>query len=49
MQKLEDGTYQVTYGSICAAFVVEKGKITQIAPILRDKIQYWITIAKKID
>jgi len=44
---LSDGLYQVTTSYLCAGFVVENGKITMCAPILRKKINYWITIAKK--
>lgn len=45
---MKDGLYQVTTSYLCAGFVVEKGVITKIAPILKNKINYWITIAKRI-
>lgn len=46
--KLKDGLYQVTTSYLCAGFVVENGQVTQCAPILRKKLMYWMTIAKKI-
>lgn len=45
---MTDGVYRVTTSYLCAGFVVENGVITRIAPILRSKIKYWITIADKI-
>ena len=45
---LPDGLYQVSTHYLCAGFVVENGKITTCAPILRRKIDYWRTIAKRI-
>lgn len=32
---MRDGLYQVTRGGVCAGFVVEGGRVTQQAPILR--------------
>lgn len=46
---MKDGLYRVTYKGICAGFVVENGKITECAPILRRKIDFWKTIAKKVE
>lgn len=43
-----DGLYQVTTKYLCAGFVIEDGKITNIAPILRKRFNYWKTIAKRI-
>lgn len=43
-----DGLYQVTTKYLCAGFVVHNGVITHCAPILRNKIIYWKTIAKRI-
>ena len=37
--------YQLTYGSICAGFVVEGGKVTACAPVLRKRIAYWRKVA----
>lgn len=45
---IPDGLYQVTTRYLCAGFVVEKGRITMCAPILRRKLSYWMTIAKRI-
>jgi len=38
---MRDGLYQVTHRGICAAFVVRHGKVTECAPILRKRIEYW--------
>jgi hypothetical protein len=43
---VKDGLYIVDHGSMCAAFVVEKGKVTICAPILRKNLDYWKKIAK---
>lgn len=45
---MKDGLYQVTTSYFCAGFVIENGNITHCAPILRNKISYWKTIAKFI-
>jgi hypothetical protein len=43
---MKDGLYQVTNSYLCAGFVVEQGRVVHCAPILRKKLNYWITIAK---
>ena len=45
---LADGLYQVTTSYLCAAFVVERGRVTLCAPILRKRLAYWMTLAKWI-
>ncbi len=45
---MTDGLYRVTTSYLCAGFVIEKGRVTQCAPILRKKIDYWKTIAIRI-
>lgn len=45
---MDDGLYRVTTSYLCAGFVIENGKITRCAPILRKKINYWKTIARKV-
>jgi hypothetical protein len=45
---MKDGLYQVTTSYLCAGFIVQNGVIIDIAPILRNRISYWITIAKFI-
>jgi hypothetical protein len=47
---MEDGLYWVTTSYLCAGFVVKNGKVSMsdCAPILRNKIEYWKTIAKKV-
>ena len=43
-----DGLYQVTTRYLCAGFVVESGTVTRCAPILRKKLAYWQTIARRV-
>lgn len=38
---MEDGTYQVTTPYLCAGFVVEDGRVTECAPILRKRLPHW--------
>ena len=45
---LADGLYQVTKHGICAGFVIEEGKVTLCAPILRNKLSWWMTQAVRI-
>lgn len=45
---LEDGLYRVTTSYLCAAFVVEGGKVTACAPILRRRLAYWKTVAERV-
>jgi len=42
---MKDGLYQVTTHYLCAGFIIKDGIITECAPILRKKIEYWKTIA----
>lgn len=46
---LPDGLYQVTTKYLCASFIVENGRVVRGAPILRNRIAYWQTIAKKVE
>lgn len=45
---MKDGLYQVITSYLCAGFIVKDGKIIHCAPILKKKINYWITKAKFI-
>jgi hypothetical protein len=45
---MRDGCYQVTTRYLCAGFVVKDGQVTLCAPILRKKLGYWKTVAKRI-
>lgn len=45
---MQDGLYQVTTKYLCAGFVIQGGKVVQCAPILRKKLTYWLTVAKRI-
>lgn len=42
---MKDGLYEVVTPYMCAGFVIENGIVTQCAPILRKKIDYWEKIA----
>lgn len=42
---MKDGLYRVTTSYLCAGFVVENGRVTRCAPILRRRLNYWMTIA----
>lgn len=46
---MNDGLYRVMYKDICAGFVIECGCITMCAPVLRRKMDFWRTIAVKIN
>jgi len=45
---MRDGLYRVSTKYLCAGFVVRGGVVCECAPILRKKISYWMTIAKRI-
>lgn len=45
---LLDGLYQVTTPYLCAGFYISGGKVTWCAPILCKRLEYWMTIAKRI-
>lgn len=41
----DDGVYHVTNAYLSAAFAIEKGKVVWCAPILRKRLDYWMTVA----
>ncbi len=45
---MRDGLYQVTTSYLCAGFVIEHDTVTMCAPILRRKLDYWMTMAVRI-
>lgn len=45
---MKDGLYQVRHGQICAGLVIEFGRVTVCAPILRNRIDYWLIQAKYV-
>jgi len=47
MKLLRDGLYRVQTPDFCAGFLVEGGKVTQCAPILRRKIGFWLRLAER--
>ena len=48
MTKTNDGLYRVMTPYLCAGFVVEGGKVTACAPILRKRLAYWQTVAVRV-
>lgn len=46
---MKDGLYRVETSSLCAGFVIEGGKIVACAPILLGKLEYWKTVAQKVN
>ena len=46
---MKDGLYRVVNKYLCAGFVVDSGKVIKCAPILKRKIKYWKTIARRVD
>lgn len=45
---MKDGLYRVTTRYLCAGFVVKGGRVTECAPILRRKLDYWKTVAVRV-
>ncbi|MGH7746138.1 MAG: hypothetical protein ACREQ5_15410 [Candidatus Dormibacteria bacterium] len=43
-----DGLYQVTTRYLCAGFVTQGGLVTWCAPILRPRLAYWRTVARRV-
>jgi hypothetical protein len=43
-----DGLYQVRSQYLCAGLVVAGGRVTMCAPILRKRLDYWLTIARRV-
>ena len=43
---MRDGLYRVITTYLCAGFVVERGRVTDCAPILRKKLSYWLGVAE---
>lgn len=46
---MEDGVYRVVSGAICAGYVVEGGRVVSCAPVLRRRIDYWMTKGVRVD
>lgn len=44
-----DGLYRVTTSYLCAGFVIADGRVVMCAPILRRRLPYWRTIAKRVN
>jgi hypothetical protein len=45
---LPDGLYAVVQPRWVAGFVIEAGRVTMCAPILRRRLPYWITVARRV-
>lgn len=46
--RLRDGLYRVSYKTVTAGFVVENGRVTRAAPILRRRLAYWVALGIRI-
>ena len=46
--RLPDGWYRVTTDYLCAGFRVERGVVTECAPILWRNLVYWATVAVRM-
>jgi hypothetical protein len=38
---MKDGLYQVRWRNVCAGFIIEKGRVTVCAPILRRRVEFF--------
>jgi hypothetical protein len=45
---LPDGLYRVVSEGMCAGFTVVDGDVDLCAPVLRRRIDYWWTVARKV-
>lgn len=45
---MADGLYRVTTTYLCAGFVMQNGHVVMCAPVLRKRLAYWKTIARRI-
>ena len=45
---MRDGLWRVQTKYLTAGFVVEGGRVVRVAPILRKRILYWITVASHV-
>lgn len=42
------GLYRVETPYLCAGFVVEDGRVTECAPILRKRLAHWLAVAERV-
>lgn len=47
-EQLRDGLYRVETSYLCAGFVIEDGRVVACAPVLRRKLDYWLTVASRV-
>lgn len=45
---MADGLYRVQRGPITAGLVIHAGHVDRCAPVLRRRLDYWLTIAQRI-
>lgn len=45
---MPDGLYRATTSYLCAGFVVHGGQVVECAPILRKRLGYWRTVARRV-
>lgn len=43
---MKDGLYRVDHGAICAHFVIENGRVTHCAPVLKRNLERWMKQAE---
>jgi hypothetical protein len=46
---MRDGLYGVVTTTFVAGFVIEGGKVTMCAPILRARLPYWMRMARWVE
>ena len=45
---MPDGLYRVVTSYLCAGFVVHAGRVVECAPVLRKRLAYWRTVARRV-
>lgn len=45
---MPDGLYRVVTSYLCAGFVVRDGRVVECAPVLRKRLAYWRTVARRV-
>jgi hypothetical protein len=45
---MPDGLYRVVTSYLCAGFVVRGGRVVLCAPVLRKRLGYWRTVARRV-
>ena len=45
---MQDGLYRVVTRYLCAGFVIKDGIVSRAAPVLWNRIGYWVTVAERV-